>query len=97
MNLKPSNFKDHFPWGCKFHNDACEHEIVAMNLIIIMSEQFNVFKPLTWEEYVDARRRGKGFSAIEKPFFENVKYLCEGNLKDLSEFSPVWKKVVESI
>lgn len=56
-----------------------EAEIVALNIIYILTINGNIWRQLTWEEYKEQRlkdeaagKKGATFSERERPFFESV-------------------------
>lgn len=72
-NRKPSSFRK-FPWKSIFKKN--EAEVIALNIIYILSRTGDEFRPLTWEEYVEERQKDGGFSMIEKDYFDLVISHC---------------------
>lgn len=84
--MKPSDFLS-FPAGSIF--GRCEYEIVAQNIMSVLTRTGNEFKPLNFQEYKKERLKDKDFSEDEKFFFDNVIEFCESPEK-AKTFCSVW-------
>ena len=90
--LKPSDFV-RFP--CKSTFGKTEYEIVAQNIMRILSEQGNIWKPLSWEQYAAeqaAFEEARGSSSIrnDKSYFDEVAPFSL-SADAAATFSPAWK------
>lgn len=65
------------------------YEIVAQNIMVVLSRTGNRFRDLPWEEYVSERKKDKGFSDGEKEYFNAVIGYCK-NADSALLFSPEW-------
>jgi hypothetical protein len=85
--MKPSDFKK-YPYDSIFKNN--EHEVVAENIMIILSKTGNIFRLLSWAEYVEYRLKDGNFKEKEKYYFDKVlpHTVSEQTAKD---FSPNWR------
>lgn len=83
----PSALKDKFPFCSVFQNT--ETEIVADNIMKILARTGDAWRELTWEEYQVERKKDKGFSSMEKRYFETVlKYTV--SYEQALRFSEEW-------
>lgn len=86
--MKPSDFMTH-PFASVMQN--AESEIVARNIMAILSRTGDTFRLLTWEEYKTERLKDGNFSENEKPYFTDVIGYCES--EDTAKlFSKAWNK-----
>lgn len=89
--LKPSHFCHHPYSSVTFE---AHHEIVAHNIMIVLSNTGDQWRSLTWEEYRDHRKKkGVGtwvFGEGEKRYFDRVIGYCTSADK-AKNFSPSWK------
>lgn len=85
--MKPSLFTD-LPYGSVLQKT--EAEIVARNIMQILSRTGNEFRSLTWNEYESERLKDGEFSAYEKKYFDQVLPYCK-DADRASMFSSVWK------
>jgi len=72
--MNPSAFQI-FPWSSIFGNS--ESEIIALNIIHILSRTGDTWRTLTWDEYKeerlkDAGKPSAGFSERERGYFDAV-------------------------
>ena len=84
--MKPSNFTDH-PYESivgKF-----ESEIVAANIMLILKRTGDTWRPLSWDEYKEARKEDGNFSMKERKFFEEVSPFCTSAVQ-AQIFCPTW-------
>lgn len=85
--IKPSYFADIIPMSCIFRK--AEHEIIAQNIMTILSRTGNEFRDLSWEEYKQERLKDGNFSEREKIFFDEVIEYCSSSDK-AETFSKNW-------
>jgi len=94
MEIKPSMFcKD--PIGSVLQKS--EAETIAQNIMIILKRTGDTFRPLSVAEYEKERKEDGEYHNGELRYFEQVKYLAEGNIEDVVCFSPVWKESFKKI
>lgn len=86
MKTKPSDFTN-YPWSSVFQKT--ENEVVALNIMKILSRTGNEFRPLSWDEYQSERRKDGNFSLSEKKYFGESLPYCESADKAKS-FSDSW-------
>lgn len=86
--MKPSDFMTH-PFASVMQN--AESEIVARNIMAILSRTGDTFRPLTWEEYKTERLKDGNFSENEESYFIDVIGYCESE-KTAKLFSKAWNK-----
>lgn len=89
--MKPINFYQH-PVGSILKKS--EAETVAKNIMRILQRTGNEWRKLTWEEYVEERKKDAaddvfGFSEKEKFFFDQVVDYCTSPEK-AQEFCSDW-------
>lgn len=75
MILKPSRFVAVHPFDSVF--SSFEHEIVAKNIMVILSKSGDVFRSLSYEEYERERLKDGNFSIREEIFFNDVIGHCK--------------------
>lgn len=85
--LNPSDFKKIFPRNSVFHN--YEHELVAKNIMVILDRTGNIFRELSYDEYVEHRLKDGNYSMQEKYYFDNVQKYCVSSEKVMT-FSASW-------
>lgn len=75
-----------------------EAESIARNIMAILSRTGNEWRTLSWEEYVDERKKdhatdkGGGFrDYLEKPYFEQVAGFCSSP-SSAEQFCKGWGK-----
>jgi len=90
--MKPSLFIC-YPWNSVTKN--AEHEIIAMNIMMILKRTGDTFRQLSYEEYSEERKSDGGFSDAEKILFDEVITYCK-SAENASFFCPDWKKIFES-
>ncbi len=73
VNCPPSKFTDYL-WSSIFKK--CECEIVARNIIVILSRTGDVWRELSWDEYKKERLNDSNFTNLEKRFFVQVISYC---------------------
>jgi hypothetical protein len=71
---KPSDFKKH-PYDSVFRN--MEHEIVARNIMVILSRTGDEFRELSWEEYKKERQKDGAFAEGERGLFDKAIKYCK--------------------
>ena len=71
--MKPSDFNKH-PYGSVLQNN--ESEVVARNIMVILSHAGNEFRLLSWGEYKEARQKDGNFTESEKLYFDKVVGFC---------------------
>lgn len=71
--MKPSDFLNH-PYDSVLHNH--ESEIVARNIMVILSKTGNEFRLLPWQEYKEHRIKNGNFTSNEKYYFDRVVDFC---------------------
>lgn len=91
----PSDFIT-YPWDSVFRNSECE--TVALNIMKILSRTGNMWRTLSWEEYLDERVKDGGgntystFAGYESDFFKKVlEYTTSENAA--RKFSNQWKTI----
>jgi hypothetical protein len=86
--LKPSNFLSH-PWDSVTQNN--EHEVIARNIMVILSRTGDEWRSIQWDEYASERAKDGGFNAYkERPCFERVVSYC-ASPESAKSFSPGWR------
>lgn len=85
--MKPSDFTN-LPTNSIIRK--LEVEIVARNIMIILSRTGNIFRSLSWDEYRQERLRDDNFTEEEKKYFNEVAPWCLTGGK-ASLFSPIWR------
>lgn len=70
----PQIFANVHPWDSVFQKS--EHEVIARNIMTILSRTGNTFRPLSWEEYAEERKKDGNFSDIERKYFDDVVEWC---------------------
>ncbi len=86
--MQPSDFLAH-PYDST--TKRFESEIVARNIMVILSRTGNKFRELTWEEYQEERMKDGAFTGLEKTEFEQVIQHC-ASAETAKAFSPAWAK-----
>mgnify|MGYP006423064587 CR=1 FL=1 len=66
----PKTFAGKFPFSSVKQNT--ESEIVAKNIMVILSRTGDTFRPLSWEDYKEERLKDKNFTECEKGYFNKV-------------------------
>ena len=93
--MKPSRLKKQFPFGSITQNT--ETEIVAMNVVKILSSRGDTFRLLTWEEYVESRKADGATEwdcQIEHRYFEVAAPYLE-TAKKAATFQYQWEKILQ--
>jgi hypothetical protein len=72
--MNPSDFTN-FPWDSVFQKT--ESEMVAQNIMKILTRTGNVFKDLSFEEYKQERLKDGHFTEIEEQYFNKVIDYCK--------------------
>lgn len=87
--LTPGDFTE-FPYSstlCKV-----EAEVIAMNIMVILSRTGNKFRELAWKEYKKERLKDEDFTEGEHEYFDKVIDYCKSS--DTAKlFSGVWNEV----
>ena len=89
--MKPSDFLTH-PYDSVFQNN--ESEVVARNIMVILSRTGNEFRSITWGEYRTERVKDRHFSEREKGFFDRVVLFC-CTAEIARCFSPTWRDAAQ--
>lgn len=84
--MKPSDFTSH-PYSSVLQNT--ESEIVATNIMVILSRTGNEFRLLTWDEYKAERQKDGSFTESEKSYFDKVVGFCVAEQSALA-FCNTW-------
>lgn len=84
--MKPSNYLRH-PYDSILQKT--ESEIVARNIMVILSRTGNKFRCLSWEEYDSERQKDGGPNWSEKLHFEKVANYCASS-KAANRFCKDW-------
>ena len=86
---KPSNFTN-YPWNSVFENS--EHETIAVNIMFILKRTGDEWRELTWEEYVEERKKDKvdliGKLIVKKRFERVQPYTTSP--EEAMNFSKYW-------
>jgi hypothetical protein len=69
-----------------------EAEIVALNIIKILSRSGDAWRKLTWFEYKDERLKDRHFYESELAYFNQVVPWTDSAVK-AANFSPVWSNI----
>ena len=85
----PATFTN-YPWSSVLQNH--ESEMIARNIMIILTRTGNEFRELTWDEYKTERLKDGQFTENEKRYFDQVSYLALGDIKKIQNFSDQWKE-----
>lgn len=85
--MKPSDFLQH-PYDSVFHK--METEIVARNIMAILSRTGDSFRRLEWQEYESERMKDGNFTHGEASQFEKVRDYCL-SAETARLFSPAWR------
>jgi hypothetical protein len=90
MTLKPSNFLNR-PFNSVMNNT--EHEIIARNVMVILSRTGDEWRSLSWEEYEAERTKdgAKLINTMERPYFDRVVGFCVAP-ESAEAFAPGWGK-----
>lgn len=84
--MKPSELNKH-PFDSVTQNNECE--VVARNIMVILSRTGDKFRSLGWEEYKEHRVKDGNFTNSEKQYFDRVVGYCVS--EDTAKlFSPQW-------
>lgn len=86
--MQPQDFTKH-PYNSALGKS--EPEVVARNIMVILSKTGNTFRLLAWDEYKEHRLKDGNFSEIEKSYFERVAGFCTTEAAALS-FCPTWSE-----
>jgi hypothetical protein len=102
MELTPKDFCQHYPYSSVYKN--AESEQIALNVMRILWRTKNEFRPLSWEEYVNERKKdGATDDEIaghrsdvgvrgEKYYFDQVMGYCTTS-EAAKTFCPAWSEV----
>lgn len=93
--MKPSLLKKQFPFGSIAQKT--ETEVVAMNVVKILSNRGDTFRLLTWEEYVESRKADGATDwdcQIEQRYFEIAAPYLE-TATNAATFSDMWAKLLQ--
>jgi len=67
-----------------------ETETIARNIMVILERTGNTFRPISWGEYKEERRKDGNFTESELKYFNAVSPYCQSQ-KIAELFSPAWK------
>lgn len=85
----PSEFNKH-PWSSVLQKT--EAEVVARNIMVILSRTGDEWRELGWEEYVEERMKDTGFSQMERQYFDKAISYTKSEAAARS-FCDAWKTV----
>ncbi len=86
MAQVPSNFFKQ-PYDSRLQ--SFKAETVARNIMVILARTGDVWRPLTWDEYMEHRLRDGSFTTSEKAIFDKVAPYCVSAERAL-QFCPSW-------
>ena len=88
MSKTPEDFRKIHPFDSAVQKTECE--IVARNIMSILSRTGNTFRKLDYDEYVSERLEDGNFSPVEARYFDDVIGYCKS--ADTAElFSSAWR------
>lgn len=90
--ITPKTFCMH-PWNSV--TQECESEIIARNIMVILSRTGDTFRELTWDEYVLEREKDDGCGDEESRFDDVVDYCKSAETAVL--FSKTWKEAASAV
>lgn len=88
---KPSNFLKQ-PMDSVIQKS--EAEIVARNIMVILSRTGDMWRTLEWNEYEAGRHKDGEYADMEHGYFDQVSEYCRSEVAART-FSPVWAEVAE--
>ena len=98
--MTPSLFENVRPWSSTL--GKMEYEVVAHNIMRILSRTGNAFREITWKEYKLEREKDSAannhttdFIIFEKPYFEKAEYLSRGDRDELRYFSRTYAEIID--
>lgn len=74
IELRPSDLAGRVPYDSEL--GKANYEFIADNIMIILYRTYNVFRPLSWEEYKKERLKDGEFTESEKKYFDAVIDWC---------------------
>jgi hypothetical protein len=86
---KPSGFSSIFPYASI--KGECNHEVIAKNIMVILSKTGDTFRLLTWKEYKKARKKDGDFNEREERYFDRVVESCSSE-EEARIFSSAWRE-----
>jgi hypothetical protein len=87
QKTKPSDFTN-YPYSSVEQNT--EREIIACNIMKILSRTGNTWRELTLEEYITERNKDSTkYNQVEKELFLCMKYWCK-SAEEAKKFSKEW-------
>lgn len=93
-SIKPSDFTRVSPMGSVLRK--AEAEIIARNIMTILSRTGDEWKKLTYDEYKEERLKDGNYSSGEEKYFNQViDYCTSPNTAKL--FASDWRKLVENL
>jgi hypothetical protein len=87
---KPSLFAKKFPFSSAVQNT--ESEVIAKNIMVILSRTGDKWRSLSWKEYKEERLKDGEFTEGEKEYFDKIQFYT----KDESSarcFSKSWREL----
>jgi hypothetical protein len=87
---KPSAFSSIFPYSSSLQE--CNCEVIAKNIMVILSKAGDTFRLLTWKEYKKSRKKDGNFTEREERFFDKVVDRCSSE-ENARKFSSCWREV----
>ena len=93
--VNPKDFCDH-PYGSVLGES--EAETVAQNIIVMLERTGNIWRPLSWEEYITERRKDNPniddweLANEKRRFYKVIKYCSSA--EEAKKFSLSWKSPI---
>ena len=87
---KPSAFAGTFPFSSVLQDT--QSEVVAKNIMVILSRTKNKFRSLSWKEYEAERKKDKEFTGREKEYFKKVQFYTK-TAEAARCFSKSWRDI----
>jgi hypothetical protein len=87
---KPSLFAGTFPFSSAVQNT--ESEVIAKNIMVILSRTGDKFRSLSWKEYKAERLKDGNFTEGEKEYFKKIKFYTV-TAESARCFSKSWREL----
>lgn len=87
--LAPGDFTE-FPYSSTFRK--IEAEVIAVNIMVILSRTGNKFRDFSWKEYKKERLKDGEFTESEREYFDKVIGYCKSS-DTAGLFSKIWREV----
>lgn len=91
-SIKPSAFKNTKPISSTYGKS--EAETVALNIMVILARNGDIWRELPINEYIDERKKDGNYSSMELVYFESIVWHTV-NIDRASAFSGMWKQIAE--